>query len=295
MLHKTVQELVERAQAQGSGIGALVLADSAACEECSPDALMGRMKASLAVMKEARESGLRPGLRSESGLVGGNAHRLHRRVLEGRLFSGSFLGRVLAGALAVSESNACMGKIVAAPTAGSCGIIPACFLALQDELGLDDDALVLALFHAAGIGSVIAQQASISGAEGGCQAECGAAAGMAASALVELMGGAPLWSAHACAHALKSLMGLVCDPVAGLVEEPCVIRNASSAAVAVSAAELALAGVPSVIPVDQVIVAMGRVGRMMPACLRETAQGGIAATDKAREIKARLQSDKKII
>ena len=194
----------------------------------------------------------------------------------------------LARALAVSEVNARMGRIVAAPTAGSCGILPAVILTFAEEKALDERTAVLGLWTASGIGMVIANQASLSGAEGGCQAECGSAAAMSAAAAGEMLGGSPRQAAEACAIALKAVLGLVCDPVAGLVEVPCIKRNASGAANALVAAELALAGITSAIPADEVIAAMRAVGSQMPASLRETAAGGLAATPTGREIARRL-------
>jgi L-serine dehydratase len=170
-----------------------------------------------------------------------------------------------------------MGKIVAAPTAGSCGILPGALLAAQEQDGFTDDDLIMALFAAAGVGRIIAIQATVSGAEGGCQAECGAAAAMAASALVQLYGGTPEMASHACAFALMNMLGLVCDPVQGLVEVPCVYRNVGGVSQALSAAQMALSGIVSPIPSDEMILAMKQVGDMLPACLRETGEGGCAA------------------
>jgi L-serine dehydratase len=181
-----------------------------------------------------------------------------------------------------------MGKIVAAPTAGSCGILPAAILVMTDERGAPEDAAVMALFTAGALGLVIANEASISGAEGGCQAECGSAAAITAGALVELSGGDPLMVAEACAIALKNQLGLVCDPVAGLVEVPCVKRNAGGIMCAITAADMALAGIKSVIPVDEIIGAMREIGETMPAALKETAQGGLATTPTGLELKKRI-------
>ena len=177
-----------------------------------------------------------------------------------------------------------MGKVCAAPTAGSCGIIPAAVLTMQEEHRISDDTAVRALFTASAIGMVIAQNASISGAEGGCQAECGSASAMAAAALVEMAGGTPQQVSHACAIALKNILGLVCDPVAGLVEIPCIKRNAMGTANAFVAAELALAGIESAIPADEVIIAMKRIGDSLPVSLKETADGGLADTPTARKL-----------
>ena len=282
--YDSIQELVDKAKKKGKRISELVLEDQARQMEQSQDELFEQMRASLQVMAEAAAKGLSAVSKSASGLSGGDANKMRRAVEAGRTLSGKVLSEILAKALAIAEVNACMGRIVAAPTAGSCGIIPAVLLTLQEENDLSEERVVMSLFTAAGLGMVIARKASISGAEGGCQAECGSAAAMAAAAAVELMGGTPQMCAHACAMALKSVLGLVCDPVAGLVEVPCVKRNASGAANALIAAEMALAGIESTIPVDEVIGAMKAIGDAMPKSLKETAEGGLAATPTAKKI-----------
>ena len=188
--------------------------------------------------------------------------------------------------MALSDCNAAMGRRVACPTAGSCGIVPAVLLTLLEVRGHDEDAVVASLFNVAGIGMVIARNASVSGAQGGCQAECGSASAMAASAAVELLGGTPRMCAEACAIAIKTVLGLVCDPVAGLVEVPCVKRNVSGAVNAMAAANLALAGIRSAIPADEVIEAMRQVGDSMSSRLKETAEGGLAGTPTGQRIAA---------
>ena len=282
--YDSIQELVDKAKKKGKRISELVLEDQARQMEQSQDELFEQMRASLQVMAEAAAKGLSAVSKSASGLSGGDANKMRRAVEAGRTLSGKVLSEILAKALAIAEVNACMGRIVAAPTAGSCGIIPAVLLTLQEENDLTEERVVMSLFTAAGLGMVIARKASISGAEGGCQAECGSAAAMAAAAAVELMGGTPQMCAHACAMALKSVLGLVCDPVAGLVEVPCVKRNASGAANALIAAEMALAGIESTIPVDEVIGAMKAIGDAMPKSLKETAEGGLADTPTAKKI-----------
>ena len=239
--------------------------------------LDARMHEALAVMHDSAIKGLDPDLRSVSGLTGGNAYKLMQGVEKGVTAGGSLLGRMAARALAVAECNAAMGRIVAAPTAGACGILPAVLLTLQEEYGYTDDQLVDALYVAGAFGMVIAHRASISGAQGGCQAECGSAAGMAAAAIVYLKGGSAQQSADACAFALMNLMGLVCDPVKGLVEVPCVFRNVGAISIALTAADMALAGVACPIPCDEVIDAMRQVGDALPSALRETGEGGCAA------------------
>ena len=187
-------------------------------------------------------------------------------------------------ALAVSQTNACMGRIVAAPTAGSCGILPSALLTISESRNIPNEDVVMALFTASAVGMVIANNASIAGAAGGCQAECGAASAMAAAAIVEICGGTPKMCEHACAIALKNILGLVCDPVAGLVEIPCIKRNAACVANAFVAAELALAGIESAIPADEVIIAMKKIGDAMSSTLKETAEGGLAVTPTGKKL-----------
>ena len=202
--------------------------------------------------------------------------------------TGSFLNHAMARAIAVSEYNAAMGKIVASPTAGSCGILPGTVISMLEEGRCDEHAAVMALFTAGAVGMVIARNASIAGAQGGCQAECGSASAMAAAALVELFGGTPGQAAQACAMAIKNQLGLVCDPVAGLVEIPCIKRNVSGIAIAFTSAEMALAGVESKIPVDECVLAMRQVGDMLPCSLKETSQAGLAATPTGIRLKKQV-------
>ncbi len=235
------------------------------------------MHEALEVMRDSAVKGMQEDLRSVSGLTGGNAYKLMTAVQKGETAGGSLIGRMAARALAVAECNAAMGRIVAAPTAGACGILPAVLLTLQEEYGYTDDQLVDALYVAGAFGLVIAHRASISGAQGGCQAECGSAAGMAAAAIVHLRGGKDTQAADACSFALMNLMGLVCDPVKGLVEVPCVFRNVGAISVALTAADMALSGIVCPIPCDEVIDAMRQVGDALPSALRETGEGGCAA------------------
>lgn len=265
---------------------AVLLAD---CEERQADeaASFERMRAMLRAMRAA-DDGYAPGERSRSGLVGGDGGRMAAYAASGHTVCGPLVCDVIARALKMGESNACMRRIVAAPTAGACGVLPAVLLSYADARGADEDALVRALFVAAGVGQVVATRAFIAGAAGGCQAEIGTAAAMAAAALTDLCGGAPEAAAHAAAMALKNLLGLVCDPVAGLVEVPCVKRNVGGAMVALSAAEMALAGIRSAIPPDEVVDAMREVGEKMDASLRETGEGGLAATPCGRAARDKL-------
>ena len=227
-------------------------------------------------------------LHSASGLVGGEGAKMYRRRKEGTLLCGDFIGRVMEKALKISESNACMKRIVAAPTAGSCGVVPAVFLSIQEQKQLSDEKMVEALYVAGGIGGVIASRASLSGAAGGCQAEIGAASAMAAGGLVYLQGGTAADIANAAALALKSLLGLACDPVAGLVEVPCVKRNVLGAVNAVTAADMTLAGIMSKIPADEVFDAMYNIGKHMDEEIRETAKGGLATTLTGMQIKEKM-------
>ena len=222
-----------------------------------------------------------PERRSSSGLSGGQAARMEAAS---NTLCGDFLQQVIATALKVGEHNACMGRIVAAPTAGASGVLPAVLIPLQAKEGLSDEEMTRCLYVAAGFGQVIAARASIAGAGGGCQAEVGSASGMAAAALVHARGGSPAQMAAACAMALQNVLGLVCDPVAGLVEAPCVKRNVMGATNALACADMALAGIVGAIPCDEVIDAMAAVGRSLPASLRETGEGGLAATPTGRKI-----------
>ncbi len=236
----------------------------------------------LAVMRQAVARGAAGDLKSASGLVGGDAAKL--RVGPAGPLSGTPFREVLMRALAVQEVNAAMGVIVAAPTAGGAGVLPAVLTGLADARGIGDDGLIDALATAGLIGAVVAERASLSGAEGGCQAETGAAAGMAAGAAVEMLGGTPSQCGHAVALAQQGTLGLVCDPLGGLVELPCVFRNATGSAIALAAIEMALAGIEFAIPADEVIDTMGQIGREMDVRYRETAGGGLAATPTGRRL-----------
>lgn len=282
--YNTIAGLVEQAEQAEKPISELVLAQQAEQTERTEGDLYEEMRRTFRVMEESVTSGIDPDLRSTSGLTGGAAYRMQQAVREGRTICGEVFGGALTRALAVSELNASMGRIVASPTAGSCGILPAAVLTIRDARGLDERTCVMSLFTASAVGMVIANNACLAGAQGGCQAECGSASAMAAAALVELAGGAPDMVANAVAIAIKNILGLVCDPVAGLVEIPCIKRNASGVANALCAAELALAGITSAIPADEVILTMKRVGDTMPAALRETAEGGLAMTPTGRRL-----------
>jgi L-serine dehydratase len=287
--YHSMAELAAAAREGGKTIGEIVLEDQAKGMEQPPEALYAQMRHHLEVMREAAEKGADPSLRSGSGLSGGNGAKMADYAGKAPLSEG-FCARSMARAIAIAEYNAAMGKIVAAPTAGSCGILPGAILTMMEMRGVDERKAVLALFCAGGLGMVIAREASIAGAEGGCQAECGSAAAITAAALVEMAGGSPEAALNGAAIALKNLLGLVCDPVAGLVEVPCVKRNAGGLMIAIGAADMALAGISSVIPVDEVLAAMREVGDCLPPSLRETGQGGLAATPTGLGIKQKLAS-----
>jgi L-serine dehydratase len=276
--YNTVEELVDAAASSNKKISEIVLEQQAEDMELTIEEVYATMESSFDVMRQSVISGLDETLRSPSGLSGGAAAKVKKAVDEGKNHYGHLLGNAISMALAVTEFNSCMGRIVAAPTAGSCGVIPAALISVMDEYNLPKYDIVMSLFTSSAIGMVIAKCASIAGAEGGCQAEVGSASAMAAAALTELFDGTPQMVSDSCAIALKNTMGLVCDPVAGLVEVPCIKRNAMGVANAFTASELACAGIKSVIPADEVILAMKQVGQLMSSSLKETAEGGLAAT-----------------
>lgn len=276
-MDRSVKKLLEESASIGIPTAARIWQLKNDNTHTTTEQMDAQMLDALKVMRASALEGLSPTLRSVSGLTGGNAFKLMYAAQQGTAVGGSLITRICARALAVAECNAAMGRIVAAPTAGACGIVPGALLTMQEEYGYSDHQLMDALYVAGAFGMVIANRASISGAQGGCQAECGSAAGMTAAALVHLRGGSPQQAADACAFALMNLLGLVCDPVQGLVEVPCVFRNVGSVAVAVTAADMALAGIPCPIPCDEVIDAMRQVGDAMPSTLRETGEGGCAA------------------
>lgn len=289
--YATIAGLVQAAEKAGVPLSHLVLADQAQQLERTPQSLWEQMDQSLAVMEESAQMGMRPDIRSTSGLTGGDAARMQAYAKGGSPLAGGPFARAVARALAVSEYNAAMGRIVAAPTAGSCGILPAAVLTMLQDRGASREACIYSLFTAAAVGMVIAQNACIAGAQGGCQAECGSAAAMAAGAVAQMLGGSPEAAFHAAAIAIKNQLGLVCDPVAGLVEIPCIKRNAGGVAIALSASDMALAGVESRIPFDDVVEAMNRVGKALPAALRETAGGGLATTKAGLAMKEKVYGE----
>ena len=283
----SMKEIFERSARENIPFWEIVLQYDMEERQVSRQASMAKMLSTWQAIQDAADS-YTGTQRSVSGLVGGDGLKMRLYARRGESIGGEFMDEVIVQAISMAESNACMRRIVAAPTAGSCGVVPAVLLPLCEREHYTQHELLEALYVASGIGAVIAYRASISGAAGGCQAEIGTASAMAAGALVSLRGGTNEQIGHAVAMALKNLMGLVCDPVAGLVEVPCVKRNVIGAVTAVSAAHMALAGIESRIPVDEVIDAMGEVGRRMPVEFRETALGGLAATPTGKAVKERM-------
>ncbi|TDX52334.1 L-serine ammonia-lyase, iron-sulfur-dependent, subunit alpha [Orenia marismortui] len=288
---KTIAELIEISKQEELSIAQVIINREKELNNKSEEAIRKQMKDTLEVMKEAIKEGLTKDIKSTSGLTGGDAKLLDKAQKSGRSVTGSIMSSAIAKSIAVAEVNAAMGKIVAVPTAGSCGILPGTLLTIAADREKKDEEIIDALFVASGIGLIIAKQASVSGAEGGCQAECGSAAAMAAGAITYLLGGNHEQIANAVAIALKNILGLVCDPVAGLVEVPCIKRNAGGASNALTAVELALAGINSVIPADEVIIAMKKVGEALPPQLKETSLGGLAATPTGCKLNQELFSD----
>jgi len=284
--YTTFAELLDAAGTHGSHAAAAIDREVYETGQAA-EAIRERMRDTLGVMREAVALGLEGGMRSRSGLVDGDAARLEA---SDRPSGGALVARALAATLAVSEVNAAMGRVVAAPTGGASGIVPGVLLTIAEERGLPEDALVDALFAAAAIGAVIEAHTNLSGAAAGCQAEVGAAVAMAAGAATELLSGSPEAAGHATALALQGLLGLVCDPVCGLVEVPCVARNGTATGLALAAIEMALAGVRFPIPFDEVAETLASVGRTLPGSLCETAQGGLAVTATARAIARKLES-----
>ena len=247
-----------------------------------------KMRKTLHVMIESATGAMEKEVYSVSGLIGGDAYKLRQYLDKGNSLTGETMVLAMAMALSCSEVNAAMGRIVACPTAGSCGILPAVMLTAGKRLGKTEDEIIQGLFASSAVGMIIAMNATMAGAEGGCQAECGSGSAMGAAAVVEMMGGSPKMSLDAAAIVFKNVLGLVCDPVAGLVEIPCAKRNSSGAVSALCAADLVMAGVESKIPFDDAVSAMYRVGKSLPASLRETALGGVAVTKAGLELKKKV-------
>ncbi|BBN98625.1 L-serine ammonia-lyase, iron-sulfur-dependent, subunit alpha [Sporolactobacillus terrae] len=287
-MFQTVEELVKEANSQNLPLSEVMIQTEIETTGKNRAEIIEKMSGQLTVMEKAVQRGLHEEIKSRSVLSGGDARLLKHYIEHNESLSGSVVLDAVSKAMATNEVNAAMGTICATPTAGSAGVVPGVLFGLQPKLNPTRDQMIAFLFTAGAFGFVVANNASISGAAGGCQAEVGSATGMAAAAAVEMAGGTAEQSAHAMAIALGNLLGLICDPVAGLVEAPCVKRNAIGASSALVAADLALAGIKSVIPCDEVIDAMYRVGRMMPTALRETALGGLADTKTGRALKERI-------
>ncbi|MGL5150647.1 MAG: L-serine ammonia-lyase, iron-sulfur-dependent, subunit alpha [Clostridium sp.] len=257
-------------------------------KDMTREEVINKMKKNIKVMYDAAQEGMKNEVYSVSGLIGGDGHRLYEYFKSGKSLTGDTMILAMAMALASSEVNASMGKIVACPTAGSCGILPAVLLTAGEKLKWTEEQLVQAMFSSAAVGMIIAMNATLAGAEGGCQAECGSASAMGAAAIVELMGGTPEMSLDAAGIVFKNVLGLVCDPVAGLVEIPCAKRNAAGAVSALCTADMVMAGVTSKIPFDDSLAAMYKVGKSLPPELRETGLGGVAATKAGIELKKQV-------
>ncbi len=283
MMFRNVTELVALAESKQVKIAEVMIQQEIEVTGLSREEIIEKMDRNLTVMEQAIERGLK-GVQSFSGLTGGDAVLLQNYLKTGKALAGNVLLDAVSKAVATNEVNAAMGTICATPTAGSAGVVPGTLFAVKEKLNPTRMEMIEFLFTAAAFGFVVANNASISGAAGGCQAEVGSASGMAAAAIVELAGGTPAQSAEAMAITLKNMLGLVCDPVAGLVEVPCVKRNAMGASNAITAADMALAGIKSKIPCDEVIDAMYRIGQRMPNALKETAEGGLAATPTGKRL-----------
>ncbi len=288
-MYQSVKDLVRTAEIQQKALSELVI--EAECHESGSNRkeVWQRMRANLLTMRAAIKQGENElGVRSKTGLTGGEAIKLKKYRAKGKTLSGDVMMAAVENAIATNEVNAAMGVICATPTAGSSGTLPGALFMLEQRLGLSEDQMIHFLFTAGGLGLIIANHAGIAGATGGCQEEVGSASAMAAAAAVEAAGGSPEQSSQALAIALSNLLGLVCDPIAGLVEIPCVKRNAIGAGNALIAADMALAGCTSMIPADECISALDKVGRSMPVDLRETGLGGLAGTPTGQAIKAKI-------
>lgn len=289
MSFRSLEEIIKRCDKLQKEFWEIILEEDVEERMTTPQEARAKMEELYTAMRKADEV-YDKNLKSASRLVGGDGEKMNQALKEGRVLSGPFIGEVIAKALKMGESNACMKKIVAAPTAGSCGVIPAVLLTYEEQNNIEIDKMIEAMYVASGIGEVIAARAFLAGAAGGCQAEVGAASAMAAGALAYLNGGDSESIAHAAAMSLKNLLGLVCDTVGGLVEVPCVKRNVVGAVNAIACADMAVAGVRSKIPPDEVIDAMRDIGEALPKALRETGEGGLAATPTGVDIMNRIMS-----
>lgn len=271
-------ELLKKCSELNMPIHQICLEREAELSGLSTEEVREKMRVSLNIMKAAIDKAVEEDIKSMGGLIGGEAKKLTKYRGSSRTVCGELMNKAMVAAMGTMEVNASMGLIVAAPTAGSCGILPGAVVTIGKEYGFNDEEMIDALFTASAIGAIITRNATVSGAEGGCQAETGAAAAMASAGVVEMMGGSAEQAIHAASHCLQNVMGLVCDPIAGLVEAPCQGRNAIGVANALISAELCLAGILNIIPFDETVAAMYKVGKELPMELRETALGGVAAT-----------------
>lgn len=288
MLARNGAELLEICRENNFSLAEYAIQHEIESKNCTREDVIKGMEKVLHVMREAANEGQEKKVYSVSGLIGGDAYKLKKYLEKGNTLTGNVMVGAMARALSCSEVNASMGRIVACPTAGSCGILPAVILTVGERLELSDAELIKGLLASSAVGMIIAQNATLAGAEGGCQAECGSAAAMGAAATVEMMGGTPEMALDAGAIVFKNILGLVCDPIAGLVEVPCAKRNFAGAVSALTTADLVMAGVHSKIPFDDTVEAMYRVGKSLPAALRETALGGLAITKTGLELKEKV-------
>lgn len=289
-MYKSLEEIAQVSKQKNIPFWQVILEDDCKERMVSPEQSKKELMAMYQAMKEA-DAAYDAKQKSRSGMVGGNGQLFHDSVVSGKTICGPVIASAIEKALKMGESNACMKRIVAAPTAGACGVVPAVYLTLQEQRQIDDERMLEAMYIASGVGGVIANRAFLAGAAGGCQAEIGSASSMAAAGAVYLAGGDTEAIIHAAAMAMKNLLGLACDPVAGLVEVPCVKRNVVGAVNALSAADMALAGVRSIIPPDEVFDAMRSVGISLPEAIRETGKGGLAATTTGQKIAQGLQHE----
>lgn len=284
-MYKSIKELLQQAEEQGKKLSEIVLKAEAAFSEVNEKQVYSMMEARYEVMKASSEKALREATKKQGNLISGIAKKQYEysQAAEKSL-CGEFINRTMARALSSSEVNASMGRICAMPTAGSCGIVPAVVISAAEKYGASKEDTIMAMITASGLGGIVTENATVAGAEGGCQAECGVAAAMAAAAAVELAGGTPAQAVTAFSISIMNIMGLICDPVGGLVQVPCAHRNASQAVNAMVSADMAMAGIHSYIDPDEVVEAMYKVGKMLPSELRETALGGVAATESGHII-----------
>ena len=294
-MYKNFSELLKIAEEKESPLWKVILESETQLSNTTQENIMSNMLKHFNVMEESAKKALENSPQTAFNLIYGVSKTQNKYTEKNETLAGHLINKVMSLALSSSEVNATMGKICAAPTAGACGILPAVLIGLKEEFDFSIDKTLKGLLTASGIGALIMQNATVSGAEGGCQAECGVAACMAACAAVEMKGGTPAMALNACGIALTNVMGLVCDPIAGLVQEPCAKRNASQAVNAIISADLALGGMKTVVTLDETVNAMYQVGKQMPIAVRETAMGGIAATPTAKSISKKLKNEKFVI